>query len=50
MMLIFFNALFLFESRGRGREGGGQSICSGLRGNSREAELGLKLSNHEIMT
>ena len=36
--------------RGRGRERGGQRIQNRLCDDSKEPDVGLKLTNHEIMT
>ena len=52
-IFIYFKCLFIFGREckwGRGREQGGQKIQSRLCTDSREPNMGLKLTNCEIMT
>ena len=49
--LYFLNFyLFLRKSGGGGREREGQRIQSGLCADSRQPDVGLELTNHEITT
>ena len=55
MNQVKFSVLLFYVSerereRGRGRERGGQRICSRLCAESREPDVGLELTNREIMT